>query len=125
MNHATKEEQQARVQAFEAQAAREPTIQQYMDRNPQAPLCSRCGERVAHCSKEAVAAVCWECTARLAELAKYRKADLAVTRKCPGCGGPIAPRKRFCGSCAKARRRLQTRDHARQHRQKLKSGGPT
>ena len=104
MNHATKEEQQARVQALEAQAAREPTIQQYMDRNPQAPLCSRCGERVAHCSKEAVAAVCWECTALLVKLAKYRPLKRANVRICPGCGGPILPRKRFCKACRKRHR---------------------
>ena len=89
---------------MKAQAAKEPTAKGYLSKFPIAPRCSRCTEIEPNCSKQAVACLCWKCTAILAELWKYRVLKRTPARVCPGCGGPIEVRKRFCKACRKRRR---------------------
>ncbi len=112
----------ANIEYLKAQAAKEPTAKQWMAKNPRAPRCSRCKAKVSNCSKQAVAALCWKCTAKLAELAKYRKRALGATRRCPECGGDMPVRRRYCDVCRERRKRSLATLASRRYRQGQKPG---
>ena len=71
---------------------------------------SRCGRYCDECVAPMVSMVTEPRRAAaiqeaVAEYRRVTKQDEAPPRKCPDCGGPCQPRKRFCPKCALKRRR--------------------
>ena len=104
---------------------REKTIAQYMDQNPNAPRCSRCGERCPlpedlnqhPIPPDTAAVVCSPCTRLLAALwskGYWKDMEDRQARKCRQCGISLhhRGRQRFCAAC----RKIRNRDAVRRHR---------
>ena len=86
-----------------------------MARKPQAPYCSRCGKLESRCDEQAKATVCYRCTMIFADAAGKRAGP---KRACPGCGGSLLPRARFCAKCRAKRRKSTNRAAVSSYRQK-------
>jgi len=99
---------------------KERTANEYMQDNPQAPSCSRCGEHVGSAGRKAGAVLCARCTDYLSRIWHLRGKKVA-RRACPDCGAELQHKHRYCPKCAEKRRRQSIRASQRRARAAVNS----